>query len=170
MEKTVAGSFRKFFSGLGIPDKLIDGYVFSLINEGVSNRLQLRNFASINNLDKIGMRADDIERIMYSLIVKYQEEDAAAKESPEPVGLIQYDTIQDVAGSFYSRLTKDTVVVLQEIGQEASGRVFLALFAPSLTLLAIKRIEIKESLTRKVIGRELKNLYEVAQTLSLFLL
>ena len=39
-----------------------------------------------------------------------------------------------------------------------------ALFAPTLTLVAIKRIEIKDAITRKVVGQELKFLYEVARS------
>jgi hypothetical protein len=61
-----------------------------------------------------------------------------------------------------SFLTKENVVILREIGHGASGRVFKALFVPTLTLIVIKYIEIKGAIEQRVVAQELKSLYEVA--------
>jgi serine/threonine protein kinase len=76
---------------------------------------------------------------------------------------------------------------MEEIGRGGSGKVsrgklhlvnvsqfifvltlfllfILALFAPTLSLLAIKKIEVKGAMQRKVVGQELKFLYEVARS------
>jgi hypothetical protein len=83
--------------------------------------------------------------------------------------------------SFQNFLLREAVIELEEIGRGGSGRVInvtlsfkgfkcneifsiLVLFAPTLSLLAIKKIEVKGAIQRKVVGQDLKLLYEVARS------
>jgi serine/threonine protein kinase len=69
--------------------------------------------------------------------------------------------------TFVSRLTKEAVVILEEVGHGTSGRVSMALFCPSLTFLSVKRIEINNPAKRVAVGQELKLMYEVARSKSI---
>ena len=163
-----------FFLDLEVSTDRIDAYITSLSKMGVNNEHDLRGFASIWNLEKVGMRGCDIQNIMQSLFADVKVVQNSASSYPyEERFLVDEEGMQSVPYSYQGRstiaqapprLTKNAVIVFQEIGRGASGRVSKALFAPALTLVAIKRIEIKDAITRKVVGQELKFLYEVARS------
>ena len=166
-------SLRMFFLDLKISVERIDEYVANLSLMGVKNESDLRGFASIWNLEKVGMCDIDIQHVMQLLFAnirvnqgstnkKYRAEDQGG--GVDGIQSEPYSVETSIASKTPLRLTKNAVITFQEIGRGASGRVSKALFAPSLTLVAIKRIEIKDALTRKVVGQELKFLYEVAQS------
>ena len=66
--------------------------------------------------------------------------------------------------TFVSRLTREAVIILREVGHGASGRVSKAIYCPTLTFLAVKRIEIENPAHRVLVGQELKVLYEIARS------
>ena len=166
-------SFRTFFLKLQVDADLIETYIASLSKVGVNNEGDLRGFASIWNLEKIGIHQHDVQNIMQTLFADVKAAESTMSSSNEERFLIDEDGLQSTPSYLQgrpttipasSRLTKNTVIIFQEIGRGASGRVSKALFAPTLTLVAIKRIEIKDAITRKVVGQELKFLYEVARS------
>ena len=167
-------SLSLFFLKLQVDADLIETYIASLSRVGVNNEGDLRGFASIWNLKKISIREHDVQNIMQTLFANIKAAESRASSSSGERFLIDEEAMQSAPSylkkrhatlSASSRLTKNTVEVdFQEIGRGASGRVSKALFAPTLTLVAIKRIEIKDAITRKVVGQELKFLYEVARS------
>ena len=166
-------SFKNFFLKLQVDANLIESYISSLCKVGVNNEGDLRGFASIWNLEKIGIREHDVQIIMQSLFADMKAAESTTSSSNEERFLIDEEGLQSAPSYLHgrptaipasSRLTKNTVIIFQEIGRGASGRVSKALFAPTLTLVAIKRIEIKDAIARKVVGQELKFLYEVARS------
>ena len=153
---------------LSIPVDRIDNYVSNLSKIGVNNERDLRGFASIWNLQKIGMYGCDIQNIMQSLFQNpspsYSAEDQILVDERR-LGTDPYAfEVRSVFTPTPSRIIKNAIITFQEIGRGASGRVSKALFAPTLTLVAIKSIEIKDAITRKVVSQELKFLYEVARS------
>ena len=167
-------SLSLFFLKLQVDADLIETYIASLSKVGVNNKGDLRGFASIWNLKKLSIREHDVQNIMQTLFADVKAAESRTSNSSGERFLIDEEAMQcapsylkkrHAALSDSSRLTKNTIEVnFQEIGRGASGRVSKALFAPTLTLVAIKRIEIKDAITRKVVGQELKFLYEVARS------
>jgi hypothetical protein len=161
-------SLKNFFLDLNIPEGTVEGYASGLLSMGIHNNEEFTKVVNVWSLEQIGVPPSDIVRIMQKIFTPAGE--PIFKPQPQENFLIDTTGIQSVPHSLYDtaspyvrRLTRDSVIVLEEIGHGASGHVSKALFVPTLTFLAIKRIEIKEAITRKVVGQELKFLYEVAR-------
>jgi hypothetical protein len=144
-----------FFNNLHINPESIAAYRTKLAALGLDDVAALRNQASMSFLqEQIGIKPEHVNRIMRKLyeidaseVLEYTPHSHRATPSVSPVS---------------SFLTKENVVILRQIGHGASGRVFMALFVPTLTLIVIKYIEVKGAIEQRIVAQELKSLYEVA--------
>jgi hypothetical protein len=175
---------RRFFTDLEIPEIKVDEYIVSLLKTKISTLKDLLVIASIENLERLNIGPADIVEILRLKNAMLRKEFKEKLESlnvmssdqvmssPKPKKVID-DTaddisfIQPIERTYISRLTRDRCIILREIGHGASGRVSKALYCPSLTFMAIKRIEIENPAHRVVVGQELKALYEIARCKSI---
>jgi hypothetical protein len=160
-------SLRTLFKSLMISEDIAENYASELLEIGIQDEKDLRKFVNVWSLKKIGVRSTDIQHIMQRLFDTTERERTQQQEN----FLIDVSGIHSVPRSLYDitspyvrRFTRDVVINLGEIGHGATGCVSKALFLLTLTFLAIKSIEIKEAITRKVVGQELKFLYEIARS------
>jgi hypothetical protein len=147
-----------FFNNLNISPESIAAYKTKLAALGLNDVAALRNQASISFLqEQVDVKPEHVHRIMRKLY----EIDAhdVLEYAPYPHHAVQSIPPVSLKTSF---LTKENVVILREIGHGASGRVFKALFVPTLTLIAIKYVEVKGAIEQRIVAQELKSLYEVA--------
>jgi hypothetical protein len=167
MENTVNKSdeeLRKFFVDRGISESNINEYMTSLSQVSISNLKDFLIIASNRYLSKFGMYQNDIVKIMRwkednaEKLISRLKSDREEQKSDEMVFIEPLEST-----SFVSRLTREAVIIIREIGHGASGRVSKALYCPTLTFIAIKRIEIENPAHRVSVGQELKVLYEVAR-------
>jgi hypothetical protein len=160
---TSTKSLKTFFMGLMIPNDIADYYASRLFEIGIRDEKDLRKFVNIATLQKIGARSTDIQSIMHQLFIIEEgdmtEQFFSGDSGMQPVP----QAVNDMTGPYVRRLTRDALIRLEEVGRGVSGCVSKTLFVPTLTFLAIKSIEIKEAITRKIVGPELKVLYEVAR-------
>jgi hypothetical protein len=164
-----ATSLQTFFQDLNIPESAAQKYASGLHEIGIWDEIDLRKLVNDHSLEKVGASSTEIQKIMQRLFI-YTEEDRNEGQLREPSLINSFNSLS-VTRSIYNktspylrRLTRDAVIILEEIGHGASGCVSKAFFVPSLTFLAIKRIEIKEAAMHKIVGQELKVLYEVARS------
>lgn len=147
-----------FFDELNIrPESIISVYKDKLAELGLNDVVELRREASMSFLmDRVGIQPQHVNRIMRKLFaiepeaMEYAPRTHRTSRSIPPLLL---DT---------SFLSKENVVILRQIGHGASGRVFKALFVPTLTLIAIKYVEIKGAIEQRIVAQELKSHYQVA--------
>jgi hypothetical protein len=134
----------RFFEGLGISTSSIDVYIQSLSEIGVSDMADLRSKASVFSLNSIGLVSADVDSIMQKLFTAPLPPRAFPADEENPPST--HDD-NDHTEEFYhrpiqsrsaQRLRRDEMIVIKEIGHGASGRVFKALFCPTLTFLAVK--------------------------------
>jgi hypothetical protein len=156
---SVNSELRMFLKDLDIPEKSIDIYISSFSEIKIFDKQDLVSNASVVNLEKAGIAKCDIKKIMRQL---FAVEDT--KEILPDIAMSDFVAVEESERTFASRLTKEAVVILEEVGHGASGRVSSALFCPSLTFLAVKRIEIDNPAKRIAVGQELKFMYEVARS------
>jgi hypothetical protein len=165
---------RKFLTDLDIPEKSVDSYVTSFSKTEIFDKKDLIANASVVTLEKIGIAKSDIIKIMRQLFAgDLVNEGVGPEESRQTFtdnsmsnsdnSMSNSVAMEQSENSFVSRLTREALVILKEVGHGASGRVSMALHCPSLTFLAIKRIEIENPAARVIVGQELKFLYEVAR-------
>ena len=146
-----------FFDDVQIHPDSITKYKGKLAELGLNDVAALRNEASMTFLlDRVGVKPEHVNRIMRKLFMiepeamEYAPRTHRTSQSIPPLSL-------DI-----SFLSKENVVILRQIGHGASGRVFKALYVPTLTLIVIKYIEIKGAIEQRVVAQELKSLYQVS--------
>jgi hypothetical protein len=152
-----AGSeeLTSFFNNLGIHPESIAVYRTKLAALGLTNMAGLRNHASVSFLqEQIGIQPGHVNTIMRKLY-DIDESDVLELGSHSPRAARSVPPIS-------SFLSKENVLILRQIGHGSSGRVFMALFVPTLTLIAIKDIEIKGAIEQRLVAQELKSIYRVA--------
>ena len=146
------------FKNLEIDPESSAAYQTKLTALGLKDVKALRIEALTSFLqEKVGVKPELLDRIMRKIheieaqdVLDYAPHSYRAARSIPPVCLNT------------SFLSKENVVILRQIGHGASGRVFKALFVPTLTLIVIKYIEIKVAIEQRLVAQELKSLYEVA--------
>lgn len=135
---------RKFFEGLGVSTSSIDVYIESLSKIGISDMADLRSNASVFSLKSIGLVSTDVDSIMQKIFTAPLPPGAfSADEENPPSNRDENDHTEEfyhqpVQSRSAQRLRRDEMIVTKEIGHGASGRVFKALFCPTLTFLAVK--------------------------------
>ena len=157
---------QEYLLKLSIPESLIDKYlrdVFWL--RGIYNENTLRSYASLNYLKEIGIDPAYVNRIMVKLFVgsvkkrliiptiELISDRKLLRGIPDSVELIVSNNI---------RFNRNNLSVLNEIDRGSSGCVMKALYAPSLTLLALKYVEVGPC-NEDLFYRELQSMYQVAQ-------
>jgi hypothetical protein len=164
---------RKFLTDLDVPENLIDFYVTSFSKIGVFDKMDLFSHANVVNLEEIGIANSDIMKIMRQLFASDLPEEEAAPDLPDEVAALEgtkkeifSDSNKNEADTIFSEFSKNEVIILTEIGHGQSGRISMALYPPSLTLLAVKCIRIESPAHRIVVGHELKKMYKVAHCTS----
>jgi serine/threonine protein kinase len=153
---------KKFLLGLNIPKKVVEDYMNLFSKIKIVDRNNLVANASVVYLERIGIAQGDITKIMSQLFSGAdlnEEVRSAVGEGFKD----NFNAHESSESTFVSRLTREAVIVLREIGHGASGRVSKAIYCPTLTFLAVKRIEIENSAHRLFVGQELKILYEIAR-------
>lgn len=163
MANKLKEELRQFFVDRGILESNINEYLTSLSRVSISNLSDFLMIASNKYLSKFGMNQNEISKILRWKEDKAEKLTSYLKSDMEEQKSNNMDFIEPLGNTFVSRLTREAVIVLREIGHGASGRVSKALYCPNLTFIAIKRIEIENPAHRVFVGRELKFLYEVAR-------
>jgi serine/threonine protein kinase len=144
-----------FFSKLHIRPESIKLYRTRLATLGVNDVAALHNQASMSFLQgQVGIKPEHVHRIMRKLY--WVDASEVLEDAP-----YSHRTVQSIP-LVSSYLSKENVAILFQVGHGASGRVFKALFVPTLTLIAVKYIEIKGAIEQCIVAQELKSLYEVA--------
>jgi serine/threonine protein kinase len=124
--------------------------------------------AGIENLERLNIRRADIVEILRWKDMSLEQLISSLDFKKEIDDTDDITFIEPPDRTFISRLTRQAlVIILREIGHGASGRVSKALYCPTLTFLAIKRIEIENPAHRVVVGQELKALYSIARCKSI---
>ena len=147
-----------FFKNLDIDPESITAFRTQLAELGLDEIVALRNHASTSFLqDRVGVKPEHVNRIMCNLfeVVPPEAMEYAPRthHTARSIPAVSLDT---------SFLSKENVVILREIGHGASGRVFKALFVPTLTLVAVKYVEVKGAIEQRLVAQELKSLYQIA--------
>ena len=148
-----------FFNHLHIHPESITAIKDKLEELGLNDVTSLRNRASMSFLrEQVGIKPEHVNRIMRKLY-EIESPGASNNASQPPHRAVRSIPPLCLNTSF---LSKENVVILREIGHGASGRVFKALYVPTLTLIVIKYIEIKGAIEQRVVAQELKSLYQVS--------
>jgi serine/threonine protein kinase len=150
---------EKFLLGLDIPQKVAEDYVTSLSKVQIFDTKDLVASASVVSFERIGIAHGDITKIMSQLF-----SGAELNEDVKNAVNDNYNAHEVPESTFVSRLTREAIIILREVGHGASGRVSKAIYCPTLTFLAVKRIEIENPAHRVLVGQELKILYEIARS------
>lgn len=144
-----------FFGGLQIPPDSITAYKDKLAKFGLNDVVALRKQTSISFLlEQVGIKPEHIDRVIRKLYDAHDVLEYAPHSSQRALR-----SFKPAACGF---LSKENVVILREIGHGASGRVFKALFVPTLTLIVIKYVEVKGAIEQRIVAQELNSLYQVA--------
>ena len=140
-----SSSFRMFFLDLEVATDRIDGYIVSLSKMGVNNERDLRGFASIWNLEKVGMRGCDIQNIMQSLFADVKVVQNSASSYPyEERFLVDEEGMQSVPYSYQGRstiaqapprLTKNAVIVFPGRVDTVIAFIFILYVTSKMTYL-----------------------------------
>ena len=147
------------FDELGIHPESV-AYTAKLAELGLNDVAALRNHASISFLqEQVGVKSEHIDRIMRKL---YEIGSSDILDNAPHSALRVARSIARSIPPVSSFLSKENVVMLRQIGHGSSGRVFKALFIPTLTLIVIKDIEIKGAIEQRIVAQELKSIYRVA--------
>jgi hypothetical protein len=142
--KSENSDLRRFFEGIEISPSSIDVYIKGLTETGVSDMADLRSKASVFNLKNIGLLSTDVDTIMAKLFIAPFQLRAIVPEGENPPSLNEENDHagesfhRPIKGRSFQKLRRDEMIVIKEIGHGASGRVFKALFCPTLTFLAVK--------------------------------
>jgi hypothetical protein len=135
---------KSFLEGIEISASSIDVYIKSLSQIGISDMTDLRSKSSVFNLRNIGLLSADVESIMQKMFTAHLPSDKPGEMKLE--GSPSPHEENDSAEEFFHRpkgmssqnLRREEMIVIKQIGHGASGRVFKALFCPTLTFLAVK--------------------------------
>lgn len=129
---------RRFFEELGFSASISNDYINSLSQIEILNVPDLESKASVFNMKTIGFHSNDIHRIMQKLFPTSYPSDTQTKLEGLPQSLTKKEN--DDIESFHrpQKLTRNSLIIIKEIGHGASGCVFKALFCPTLTFLAVK--------------------------------
>jgi hypothetical protein len=129
---------RRFFDGTDISPSSIDVYIKGLTETGVSDMADLRSKASVFNLKNIGWLSTDVDTIMAKLFISPEGENLPSLNEENDHATRDELFHRPIKGRSFQTLRRDELIVIKEIGHGASGRVFKALFCPTLTFLAVK--------------------------------
>lgn len=133
---------RKFFEELELSAFTSNNYINSLSQIQINNVPDLKSKASVFNMSEIGFLSNDIDRIMQKLFTT--PSGAQTKWEGLPHSFTKKDSNAEeyfhrpIESISSQKLTRDALIIIKEIGHGASGRVFKALFCPTLTFLAVK--------------------------------
>ena len=145
-----------FFDSLQIDPDSIAEIQTKFTELGLNDVAALRNHASISFLqEQVGVKPEHVDRIMRKLY----EIGSPGTLNNAPLSPQRAARSVPPVSSF---LSKENVVMLRQIGHGSSGRVFKALFIPTLTLIVIKDVEIKGAIEQRIVAQELKSIYRVA--------
>jgi hypothetical protein len=142
--KSEDSDLRRFLEVIEISPSSIDVYIKALSQTGVSDMADLRSKASVFNLKNIGLLSTDVDTIMAKLFTVPLQPGAIPPEGENHPSLNEDNDHADesfhrpIKGRSFQKLRRDEMIVIKEIGHGASGRVFKALFCPTLTFLAVK--------------------------------
>jgi hypothetical protein len=142
--KSEDSDLRRFFERIEISPSSIDVYIKALSQMGVSDMADLRSKASVLDLNNIGLLSTDVDSIMAKLFTAPLQPGAISAKGENSFSIhIENDHADEVfhrpiKGRSSQKLRRDEMIVIKEIGHGASGRVFKALFCPTLTFLAVK--------------------------------
>jgi hypothetical protein len=135
---------KSFFEGIEISATLIDVYIKSLSQIGISDMTDLRSKSSVFNLKNIGLLVTDVERIMQKMFTSHLPSETSGEMKSEGSSSTheENDSAEECfhrpKGMSFQNLRRDEMIIIKQIGHGASGRVFKALFCPTLTFLAVK--------------------------------
>ena len=157
----------EYFHKLGIPDICIDIYLKDVFgSRNIYDENGLRDNASLKYLEDIGVRVDHVNRIMLKLLFIPLEK---VFFFPTPHMISNRRLLRSIPDSIELIVSNDVLfnktnlIPLCEIDRGSSGCVIKAVYAPTLTLLALKYIEVGD-FNKSLISTELQAMYEVARS------